>query len=279
MNKPRTELIPVDHIDVGARLRTIDMDWVQWIAVSMREMGQQTPIEVRPGTGGRYLLTAGAHRLAAVKFNRQALVEAKIVEVSDLEAELREIDENLFRRELSELDRSTCLARRQEVFWELHPETKRGIAGAVGRWMGEKNLSFASETGDKLRISSRQISRSIARFTKIVPDVREKIAGTWIADNGSILDALVRVEPSDQRRAVTIMLRMESPPKNVKAALAEINGVADAPKDVDAEQLAALQRKWKDAGRQAKNLFLDWLIAEGGVNAAWLDAVSGRKGA
>ena len=162
--------VAVSDIDVGPRLRKIDMDWARWIASSMKDLdaanpgyGQQTPIEVRPGglEKGRYTLTAGAHRLEAVKINGWTEIEVAVVEVKDLEAELREIDENLFRRDLGALDRATFLARRQEVFWELHPETKRGTAGANARWNAADNLSFASQVALKLGVTPRDVRRSI----------------------------------------------------------------------------------------------------------------------
>ena len=270
--------IPVELIDIGDRLRAVDPDFTRLLAAAMADNGQQTAVEVRPMLGGRFDLVAGGHRMAAAAINKWTHIAATVTPMTDDEKELRQIDENLLRRELSPFDRATFLFHRQAVYLRLHPETAHGKAGAKARWMQTHDSSFASETADRLRVSPRYIQQQIARHTKIAADVREKIAGTWIAESGPALDALVRCSHLDQRRAITVMLRANNPVRTVKAALLLVNGVAEAPRDVDAEQLAALQRKWKDAGKQAKNLFLDWLIADGGVNAAWLDAVTGRSG-
>ncbi len=86
------------------------------------------PIEVRaPGKSSRvYTLVAGAHWLAAVRSLGRTEIDAVVLAVDDIEARLREIDENLFRRELSALDRAVFLLKRQELYEAQYPE-------AVGR--------------------------------------------------------------------------------------------------------------------------------------------------
>ena len=51
--------------------------------------------------------------------------------LSDLEAELAEIDENLERCPLNDLEYSQHLDRRKTIYEELHPETKQGVAGGT----------------------------------------------------------------------------------------------------------------------------------------------------
>jgi ParB family chromosome partitioning protein len=270
MNTPETVRIPLDRIEVGKRLRKVDPDYVAWVAASMAEIGQMTPIEVRPvghANANRYRLTAGAHRLEAAKVNNWRDIEARVVKASDLEAEVREIDENLFRRHLNALDRATALARRQELYLELHPETARGKAGAAGRWMQSPNLSFASLTAAKLGISKTDITRSVGRFNKIAPDVRDRIAGTWIADKGVDLDALARLGPEDQRKAVKLMLQEAHPAPSVAAAIKAISGGMDATPDVDGEQFKKLLAAWRKAGAKARREFVDFLRSEGALDA------------
>lgn len=267
MNTEPSRLVSLSLIDVGERLRSVDEDWVAFLAESMAERGLIQPIEVRDGGGGRFTLTAGAHRLAAARLNQWEAIEVKVVDATDLEAEIREIDENLFRRDLNALDRATHLARRQEIYLELYPDTTQGKTGANIRWMRETSLSFASDVADKLGVSARDIRRSMARHTKIVPDVREKIVGTWIADHGVTLDALVKLGPSDQRKAVTVMLRADNPVRSVAKALAEVNGQQAPIPDVDAQQLDKLMDAWRRSGVKARRDFLDWLDGEGELQA------------
>lgn len=255
--------IPLALIDIGPRLRAIDQDFAQLLAGAMADNGQQTAVEVRPMPGGRFDLVAGGHRMAAAAINEWTHIDATVTPMTDDEKELRQIDENLLRRELSPFDRATFLAHRQVVYLRLHPDTARGRAGAKARWMQSHESSFASETADRLRVSPRYIRKLIGRHTKLAADVREKIAGTWIAESGPVLDALARSAPSDQRKAITVMLRANNPVRSVKAALLLVNGGAEAPRDVDAEQLSKLMRAWREAGSKSKATFLEWLVGSG----------------
>lgn len=230
--------IRLADIRVGDRLRQIDPDWVDAIAMSMEKLGQQNPVLVAKSSD-HFKLVAGAHRLAAVKKLKWEKITAVVVDGTNLELRLHEIDENLLRRELSELDRAAFLLERKTVWEELHPETAKGKAGAAARWMQATSLSFASEAAEKLHLSVRSVQRAIKRM-KIDAGVRAEIAGTYIADNGSILDSLARLTPSEQRKVVKLMLRDKDPIKSVGAALGK-KPAADKDKPLNA--LIALWRK------------------------------------
>ncbi|MFT9018004.1 ParB/RepB/Spo0J family partition protein [Acetobacter malorum] len=165
--------IPLADIDVGERLRGVDDDAAAVIAASMQEQGQRTPIEVRK-VGKRYRLIAGAHRMRALALAGIDTAFAVIVKADDLQAQLLEIDENICRRELSPLDKATFLARRKEVYEELHPETKHGGDRKSDQVDSLVHLipSFTEATAQKLGFDARSIRRSVARYTNIVPDGR-----------------------------------------------------------------------------------------------------------
>lgn len=241
--------IRLAEIIVGDRLRKVDADWVSAIALSFEKIGQQQPILVSQ-RGGKTKLVAGAHRLAAAELLKWEAIDAAVVEGTNLVLRLHEIDENLLRRELSELDRATFLLERKMVWEELHPETARGKAGAAARWMQGTNVSFASDVAEKLHLSVRSIRRSIARM-KIVSDVREQLAGTWIADNGAALDALARLSPAEQRKAVKLMVRDKDPIKSVSAALGKKQTLS---KD---KALSALVSLWRKTPTPVKRAFLE----------------------
>lgn len=238
--------IRLGDVRVGDRLRKVDGDWIDAIAVSMEKIGQQQPILVAR-QGEHFKLVAGAHRLAAAKKLKWEKISALVVDGTSLELRLHEIDENLLRRELSELDRAAFLLERKTVWEQLHPETARGKAGAAARWMQGTSLSFASDAAEKLQLSVRSIRRAIARM-KIDAGVRDEIAGTYIADNGSILDALARLSPSEQRKVVKLMLRDKDPVKSVGAALGK-KTAADKSQPLNA--LVALWRKTPVAAKRA----------------------------
>lgn len=240
--------IRLSDIRVGKRLRKVDPDWVDAMAMSMDKIGHQTPVLVAK-RGDHFILVAGAHRLAAVKKLGSETISASLVEGTNLELRLYEIDENLLRRELSELDRAAFLLERKMVWEQLHPETAKGKAGAASRWLQATNLSFASDAAEKLQLSVRSVQRAIKRM-KIDASVRDEIAGTFIADNGSILDSLARLTPAEQRKVVKLMLRDKDPVKSVGAALGK------KPATDKDQPLNALIALWKKTPASVKRAFV-----------------------
>ena len=196
---------------VGDRLRATHPEKVRQLAFSMTEKtggqprGQMTPIEVTgPDEAGRYQLVAGAHRLAAV-------IEAKLPEVvatiyeGDADPDqlrIREIDENLYRNDLSPYDFAGFLAERAKLFEKLNGKIKQGPKNLS---QVEKN-SFSIKTAEHLGFSKATIGRARTRFTNIASDVWWKLRGTEAAENGACLDALARLD-ADKQRAVIAGMR------------------------------------------------------------------------
>lgn len=268
-------LIPLDLIEVGSRLRPVDEDYAALIAESFRQRGQDTPIRVTeadPETG-RHRLIAGAHRLAAARIAGWTRIAALPFSGSELEAELLQIDENLVRRELSDLDRAVFLARRKEIHEALHPATRHGGDRRSDQVRASANLiglgeTFAEVTAKKLGLHPNTVRKYVARASRIVPDVRDRIATTWVADKGTELDALAKLGPADQRKVVEVLLRAEAPAASVAAALREIRGVVEDPPEAADLQYAALLSAWRKAGKRARKLFVNYLVQSGAVDAA-----------
>lgn len=65
MLKQREIRIAAIHVPVK-RMKTLDRDKVDQIALSLLEEGQKTPIQVR-ADGSRFVLIEGLHRLEAMK--------------------------------------------------------------------------------------------------------------------------------------------------------------------------------------------------------------------
>jgi len=254
--------IPLDQITVGPRLREVDPDWVALIAASMAERGQDTPVQVRRAPHG-YRLVAGAHRMAALAEAGIPRALATVVEASDDEARLIEIDENLMRRELSELDRASFLAERQALYLKLHPETGHGKAPkGESRQVGDFPLPprFTAATADRIGLSERTIQRLLSRGRRLA-GVRAMLVGTRWASNGAALDALARIEDErDQRSAVAALTRLKNPAASVAEALREI-GLAEA-KDAATGQLSRLEGAWRQAGAGVQRDFLRDLLRD-----------------
>ncbi len=254
-------MLPLAQIEVGERLRAVDEDYAACIAASMDEIGPTTPIQVRTaGADGRHVLIAGGHRYRAAEIAGIEALPATIHDVDDLQAQLREIDENLIRRELSALDRAIFLAARKAVWEELYPETRHGgdrksdQVANLATWSNR----FTAEAADKLGMGERSIRRAVARYNDIAPDIRRDIANTELANKGSELDALGRLAPALQRDVVDHMLAQEVLPK-VADAVSYVRGdraPAVRPEELEYQRLITA---WNKASQKARRRFQDYL--------------------
>jgi len=101
-------LIKISEIVVGDRLRQSDAGKVAELAESIKALGLLQPIVV--GTDKR--LIAGKHRLEAARRLGWESIECTLLTLDPLNSELAEIDENLRRNELTILEQSQHLTRR-----------------------------------------------------------------------------------------------------------------------------------------------------------------------
>lgn len=109
------DLIEIDLIDMGPRLRPVDEVAVPALSSSLDKEGLLQAIGVRKSAqlGARYTLIWGAHRLAAAKSLGWSWISAKVYESKDLpegvSATELEALENLSRSELSPYDRAMTI--------------------------------------------------------------------------------------------------------------------------------------------------------------------------
>lgn len=208
--------IEIDRIVVGERLREVDPDWVAALAVSIQTLGLLEPIIVRrhfawTEEAPRYLLVAGAHRLAGAAEAGLELVPAHISEMSADEARLAEIDENLMRQELTALDRAVFLAERKSVYERVHPETKNGGDRRSAKHREETSSQtlrtdrFTSDVAEKCGLSERTIQAAISLANALSPEVRKALSGTDLARNAKQLKELANQPEEDRLKLVEIM--------------------------------------------------------------------------
>lgn len=241
-----------DAIDIPPRLRDINPDRVKELAISMGENGQIQPIEVRPGEiEGRYWLNVGAHRLTVARMLGWTEIAATVFTGTADEARLREIDENLYRHELSPLDQAAFLAERREIY--------ERVFGAVTRGKPKthklRQLSFFDDVTERFGLPKSAVFRALARIRRIDPAAWKALRGTKFAEKGVILDGLARLDPLVQRQVVDLLLGKRA--GNVAGAIALLHGT-DA--RIEAEkQFAALQAAWRRAGKTARARFTTFL--------------------
>lgn len=261
----RLSWIRLDRIHIGKRLRAVDLDHAAHIAASISQIGQQAPIHVGADRGdGLHPLIAGAHRVEALRLLGQEEALAIILDADEQHAQLVEIDENLMRRELSELDRAVFLAERKAIYEARHPETR---AGGTRRAKGADQVrieahlppmpeGFHRDAAKKLGLHPGHVRKLLAR-ARIEPSLRAKLAGTRWADNGPALDAIARATSTDARRKIVDALDRGF---SLAEALRDASGKKPPPAaDV---QLARLIAAWGRTNATARRRFEEYLERE-----------------
>lgn len=197
--------IPLDEIIVEGRRRSPDPEHIAALAESISSQGLLCPILVREAdeTPGLFVLIAGWHRMQAVESLGHRCIACHVIGADDIEAELAEIDENLIRSELTELERAECLARRKQLYEELHPEAaqfspEKQAARRSSEPRDKLSPGFAQDTAAKTGVSDRTVQRATKIGTDITAEVRDIIRETPVADNQQELLRLARMEPEKQ---------------------------------------------------------------------------------
>lgn len=251
-------IIPLEQIDASDRLREIDPAWAQVIADSAKarlaaiKRPLINPVTVRPNPGGDkpYKLVSGGHRFAAMDVAGLGSIQAIVRQANDLEARLEEIDENLVRRELSAFDRAAFLAERKRLYEELYPQAKRGKKGALSRWhdaTGKLPLAFTEDAATRAGLDVSVVRKILKTWELLTPATRDRVRGTWLADNDSQLKALSKCGPELQAKVLDAMLREDGPAANVAAALAEVENRQATVISPEEAAFAALVKAWDRA--------------------------------
>ena len=253
--------VPTHKIEVGTRLRDLTETQVEALVESISVVGLLNPITVYPRKVIRagiaedgYGIVAGAHRLEAIKRLGLAEVPAQIVEISELERQIAECDENLVGSVLSKAERATFTRRRKEAYEALYPETAHGATGngrEKSRQVGDSTADrFTADTAVKTGQSERAVQRDAERGAKISEQAMALVKGTKL-DTGSYLDKLKTVPQHEQADRVKSDLaakeRKPIPPSDKPRNDFEITN----------KQHAALVRAWEAARPEARQRFLD----------------------
>ncbi|WP_413207799.1 ParB/RepB/Spo0J family partition protein [Rhodospirillum sp. A1_3_36] len=260
--------VAVSLIIVEDRLRPVDQAWVAMLAENIAQVGLvRQPIEVRQTDKG-LVLVAGSHRLEAVVRLGWASLPALVYEdMTDLEAGIAEVDENLVRHELNPLDRAMFMARRKALYEELHPEARAGVAGGKARQgSATEIISFAAETARRVGLTERTIQLAVTIASKLAPDVRAAIAGTVWAKKQSDLLLLAKAPPEAQRAALGLL--QAGTEGTVKAALAKAEGRRAADVNPVEASVSRMTREWNRAPAAARRQFVAHLREIGALDDA-----------
>ena len=189
--------IKLGDIKVSPRLRQIDQDKVDNLVESIRLVGLLHPIVVDTDNN----LLAGNHRLEAHRILGRDTIECKVVNFSELENELVQIDENLINNDLSMIEKSEHIILRESILDDL------GIRATQGENQHGSVKSYTtSKLASELEISKRKY-QWIKQISKINHTAREILKYTDISNN---LDALLQIERlRDDELQIEVATRIE----------------------------------------------------------------------
>ena len=264
MDKFKT--LRVSQIFVPERLRAVDDDHALAIQASIMQHGQFNPATVRMTPNGEqeYTLVTGAHRCRGLAMQGpDTAIDVLVVKADKDEAILLEIEENLFRNDLSVMDRAVFVETYREQWEVVHGAISRGqpkkrinliqfSESPVGLVEEEAKRGFSKNCADRLGISVPSIKR-LSQIAKNLPKpVRDAIAGTPIADNQSQLLKLAKLPPAKLKKFPKALKELGDFAKSLEAL------EPPAPKpDPVLQQLSALIGAWSRAKPEARALFLD----------------------
>lgn len=220
--------IEIALIDVPAGRRRLDPAWVETLSDLFSSQGQLSPIELIEREG-RYRLVFGGHRLGAAKLIGWSTIRAVVKDAaafaSEAEITLREITENMARRQLSVLDRSVDIARWREIYNAAHTVSKGGRKpkdGASEELTAKFAVSFSTAAQMAFGLSDRSITYAV-KVASIPSDLRDRIALHAIADNQSELLALAAEPAERQAQIVALLLAEPAQAASVAEAIAIID--------------------------------------------------------
>ncbi|WP_375685380.1 ParB/RepB/Spo0J family partition protein [Bartonella sp. TT110JLCBS] len=280
--------LALDVIVVPERIRPVDDEHAKALAQSMAREGLMNPITVRHTPNakeGNYTLIAGAHRLRAAELLGYSDIDAVVVQADKENAALLEVAENLFRNELSVIDRALFVQTYRELWEKKYGEIQRGgdhgnqyTKDKVAKVQvaplpndGDLNgkvqgLHFAKHVADRIGFSQDVVKRLNNIAQHLQPELRAVLRGTALADNQAQLLKLAKMEPVAQRRVAIALQQVEG---DLRRAVDLVNGINTPPQINEQERIfAQLLGVWQRADAQTKARFCDYLARERGEEQA-----------
>ena len=206
--------VKIEDITVNPGRRAVSQDGIEELAFSMEQVGLLNPITLTED----HTLVAGLHRLEAAKSLGWSEIECTISELDGLTAQLAELDENFARTNLSPLELGDFLKQRKEIYEELYPETKAGVAQAIGRSKAkgkstdcnlQSKKPFIEDTADLTGHHPSTISRHIKVASELTPEAKEILKSAAKPAAHSTLSKISKLKPEQQKEVSSLLVSGE----------------------------------------------------------------------
>ncbi len=235
--------IKIERITVGNNRRKLG-DFTE-LAKSIEELGLINPVQVN----NEFNLIAGLHRLEACKSLGWKEINAEVLTVDDIKAERIEIAENLFRIDLTTLERGQQYKRLKDLYEAEFPQTKHGRRNGQTCKTAESAVletpAFVTDVSTKTNKPERTIREDVQIATNIPKKVQAIIKDLPVADNKSDLLKLARLNEHAQGEIAAVLAKKK------------VETVNDAIKVLDKDFSAAQP---KPTNHQKTNNFLSGIL-------------------
>jgi ParB-like chromosome segregation protein Spo0J len=185
-------------------MRELDPGRVDELSESINLIGLLNPITINKD----YVLISGLHRLHAYKQLGIKKIQCNIIDFDNEYCLIAEIDENIIRNELNDIELGEHLLKRDEILDNLGVRAKQGDNRFTNN-RGEtvSPLQTTKNIAEKIGVSERstQIRKQIAR--DLSQKVRDKLRKTVYSTNITGLLQLSRLEPKLQLKIVNRLLK------------------------------------------------------------------------
>lgn len=238
--------LQIKDIIVPAGRRAIDQQKVEELKDSIRQIGLIYPIVVAWPENGPCTLIAGAHRLEAMKqLGHKDILCSMKLDISNIDKELIEIDENLIRNELHFTERADLLLRRKQIYEELYPETKREATlkqnlPKDGIRLTEKP-SFVADTSEKTGRSETVIKEELQIAKNLEPEEKKAIREADLPKT----DALQLARMPQEERKPIIDLISKGEIKRIREVKPEPEDPIDIAYDEKSKEIDAMNKRVK----------------------------------
>jgi hypothetical protein len=205
----------VKYVEVDGKRRSLNEAKVKFIAASMREIGQQSPITLCT-VGTRSVLVDGLHRLAAAKLLRWDRIRCLFMAGDKIDARLWQISANLHRADLTVLERAESI---EEWRMLIRKKAKVGQVAPLGGHQ-PKDVGI-NRTAKELSLTKEEVRRSKA-IAGISPKAKAAaITGKLDNSQRALLEIAKQPTPSAQLKVIEEIIERRRAERARHASAAE----------------------------------------------------------
>jgi ParB-like chromosome segregation protein Spo0J len=197
----------LDAIEIPETARAYNASAVVEIKRSIEAIGLQTPLTVIEREG-RFTLIAGRHRLEALRLLNAEKAPCRVVDMSDVEARMWTLSENLHRAELTVTQRAQQIAEWIRLAEDRQSVVSAQVAPKVAHGRPESGINLAAR---ELGIERTEAQRAV-KIDSIAPAAKEALRAAKLDDNQTVALKVASAPAETQVAAVERIVQARAQP-------------------------------------------------------------------